>query len=282
MEVESAQIGLFGPNSMVWRIHSDPAGWVGGIRALLLQALQPRAMAGVVQFSDFYRDPWLRFRNTSEFLMTIAFKPRAEVVDAIERVRKIHESVVGVDPYTKDEFSANDPYLLAYIHNCLVDSMLCAYTKLTSRLTSSQRNRYLGEMSEIAVMIGADRKYLPVRSEELSEWLGSQSGLMVTQEARTGAEAVLNLNVPGLLRPLWIVARNASIALLPDYARELYGFDSPPCAAQFYEGAASVLGRTLKLTLPGHPYYRKAKFAYYDSYSAESRAKHRSIFDLVL
>jgi uncharacterized protein (DUF2236 family) len=33
--------GLFAPDSITWRIHSDPAMAVGGIRALLQQALHP-------------------------------------------------------------------------------------------------------------------------------------------------------------------------------------------------------------------------------------------------
>jgi hypothetical protein len=36
--------GLFAPNTVTWRIHSDPAMAVGGIRALLQQALHPDAV----------------------------------------------------------------------------------------------------------------------------------------------------------------------------------------------------------------------------------------------
>ncbi|OMQ16392.1 hypothetical protein A7K94_0202805 [Modestobacter sp. VKM Ac-2676] len=46
------RLGFFGPNSITWRIHADPAFSVGGIRALLLQALHPVAMDGVHQFSE--------------------------------------------------------------------------------------------------------------------------------------------------------------------------------------------------------------------------------------
>lgn len=36
--------GYFQPSSIVWRIHSDPSMVIGGIRALLEQALHPEAM----------------------------------------------------------------------------------------------------------------------------------------------------------------------------------------------------------------------------------------------
>jgi len=41
---EEDLLGFFGPDSVTWRVHSDPAFSVGGIRALLLQALHPVAM----------------------------------------------------------------------------------------------------------------------------------------------------------------------------------------------------------------------------------------------
>ena len=46
----------FSPDSVTWRVHSDPSMVVGGIRALLEQALQPDAMAGVTAHSNFRDD----------------------------------------------------------------------------------------------------------------------------------------------------------------------------------------------------------------------------------
>ena len=50
--------GLFSPETMTWKIHSDPAMAVGGIRALLQQALHPIAMDGVAKNSNFREDAW--------------------------------------------------------------------------------------------------------------------------------------------------------------------------------------------------------------------------------
>jgi len=43
----SPELGLYSPESIVWKVHSDPSMVVGGIRALLQQALHPVAMDGV-------------------------------------------------------------------------------------------------------------------------------------------------------------------------------------------------------------------------------------------
>ena len=39
--------GLFGPQSMVWRVHRDRSFPLAAIRSLMVQALHPLAMAGV-------------------------------------------------------------------------------------------------------------------------------------------------------------------------------------------------------------------------------------------
>ena len=39
-------LGYFGPDSVTWRVHAEPVTMIGGgLRALLLQALHPEAMA---------------------------------------------------------------------------------------------------------------------------------------------------------------------------------------------------------------------------------------------
>ena len=62
--------GLFGPQSVTWRLHLEPVLYVGGIRALILQALHPWVMLGTYQNSALF-DPqkaWGRFVRTAEFV----------------------------------------------------------------------------------------------------------------------------------------------------------------------------------------------------------------------
>src|SRR3712207_4301794 len=57
---EEDRLGFFGPDSVTWRVHADPVYSVGGLRALLLQALHPVAMDGVARNSVFRESPWQR------------------------------------------------------------------------------------------------------------------------------------------------------------------------------------------------------------------------------
>src|SRR5262245_29934362 len=58
----------FPEGAAIRAIHADAAMFVGGLRALVLQALHPLAMAGVAAHSGYRGDPWGRLQRTSRFL----------------------------------------------------------------------------------------------------------------------------------------------------------------------------------------------------------------------
>lgn len=265
--------GLFGPDSVTWIVHSHQSGWVGGVRALLLQALEPRAMAGVTQFTQFSSDTWSRFNSTTEFVMQITYRPKSDALAAIQKVRNIHESIVGIDPYSGLPYSANDPYLLAYVHNCLVDSLLNAYISIAKDLSLHDRDRYVKEMSVVAKLIGADMSEIPIDATSLEYWLSSQRSLMVTDDVRSAAGALENLNIPVQLSRIWRIAWNCAVSLLPKFALEMYGYEINENKKNINLVFASIMAKTMKLMLPSHQYYREAKFEYYKGYQAIRRDK---------
>src|SRR5260370_31119447 len=109
---DAADDGLFGPASVAWRVSTDLASPVAGLRALLLQALHPLAMAGVDQHSAWRQDPVGRLAATSAYLATVTFGDRAAAERAAARVRRIHDHVRGVDPVTARPSAAGGPLLL--------------------------------------------------------------------------------------------------------------------------------------------------------------------------
>src|SRR5437763_12942032 len=110
--------GLFGPESLTWQVHADPILWIAGLRALLLQAVHPAAMAGVLQHSDFRADPWGRLRRTADYVGVVTFGSTAEVETIGRRVRALHATVRGHDEATGVSYRASDPTLLYWVHCC--------------------------------------------------------------------------------------------------------------------------------------------------------------------
>src|SRR5258708_2497511 len=119
-----ADDGLFGPRSLVWRVHQDRSFSVAGLRSLMMQALHPLAMAGVAQHSNWRRDPLGRLAATTGYLLTVTYGERASAHEVAARVRAVHRHVRGTDPETGLPYAAEDPDLLLWIHAALIESIM--------------------------------------------------------------------------------------------------------------------------------------------------------------
>jgi len=153
--------GLFGPDSVAWRLHADPSMLVGAMRALLVQALEPRAMAGVVQHSDYKADPWGRLNRTIRFVLHTTYGDTRTAEAACAAVRRIHDRVHGVDSVTGRAYSAHDPDLLLWIHAVEVHSAVFAYRSYAGRLADEDADRYVNEMVRVSELLGLPSAMAP-------------------------------------------------------------------------------------------------------------------------
>ena len=225
-----ADDGYFGPASVTWRISADLAGPVAGLRALLMQALHPLAMAGVDQHSDWRQDPVGRLAATSQYVTTVSFGERAAAERAAAIVRRIHEHVRGTDPVTGLPYAAGDPALLLWVHAALVDSAIAARYALGTPLAAADADRYVAEMVVAAELVGVPRAMVPASAAELDAYIASVRPELRCTPAASESMAYL-LDPPGLdsdIAGIWQDVRDAAIATLPDWAREMYGYPAPP------------------------------------------------------
>jgi uncharacterized protein (DUF2236 family) len=255
----SGDAGIFGPDSVAWRIHADPVMLVGGLRALLVQALEPRAMAAVDQHSLFREDPWGRLERTTNFVLATTYGDTAAAEAAAARVRKVHEHIHGVDPVTGEPYAADDPDLLLWIHAVEVDSFLLAYRTYAGRVTTADADRYVAEMARVAELVELPPGRAPQTEGELRDYLGSVRGLRLTPPAVEGLRVVLFPPMDLRYRPLWAIPTTAAVAILPGYARRLYRIPWFPPAAVPVRTAVFALSRVLNLVTPTPPALRKAR-----------------------
>jgi uncharacterized protein (DUF2236 family) len=227
---DPADDGLFGPASVAWRVSADLASPVAGLRSLLMQALHPLAMAGVDQHSGWRRDPVGRLAATSAYLATVTFGERAVAEQAAARVRRIHEHVRGTDAVTGRRYAAGDPALLLWVHAALVQSSLAAGRAFGTPLSAEDSDRYVAEMMVAAELVGVPRSLVPASVAELERYVASvRPGLSCTPAARQSMAYLLN--PPGLdeeIAEFWQDVRDAAIAVLPEWARQMYGYSTPP------------------------------------------------------
>jgi uncharacterized protein (DUF2236 family) len=222
--------GLFGPASVTWRMSADLASPVAGLRSLLMQALHPLAMAGVDQHSGWRRDPVGRLAATTAYLATVTFGERAAARQAGARVRRIHDHVRGTDAVTGRPYAAGDPALLLWVHGALVDSVLAAGSLVGTALSAADSDRYVAEMVTAAELTGVPRHLVPSTVPALDLFIASVRPTLRCTPAAAESMAYL-LDPPGLdeeVAEIWQDVRDAAIAVLPRWARQMYGFAAPP------------------------------------------------------
>jgi uncharacterized protein (DUF2236 family) len=226
---DAADDGFFGPASVTWRMSADLALPVAGLRSLLMQALHPLAMAGVDQHSDWGRDPVGRLAATSAYLTTVTFGDQAVALRAAARVRRIHARVRGTDAVTGRPYAASDPALLLWVHASLVDSVLAAGSLVGISLSAADSDRYVAEMVAAAELVGVPGPLVPSSVPALDLYIASvRPGLRCTPAA---AESMARLLYPPGLdqdaAEIWQDVRDAAVAALPRWARQLYGYGTP-------------------------------------------------------
>ena len=248
--------GLFGPGSITWRVHADPLMGIAGLRALLLQALHPVALAGVTQNSSFREDPWGRLVRTAEYVGAVSYGSTVEANRAGARVRGVHRRVRGVDEDTGRSFRATDTDLLLWVHCCEVESFLTTVVRGGLRLTADGIDDYYAEQVRSAELIGIPRSAVPDSATAMLHYFEAmRPELVAGPEARRIARFILAPPMPAKVRyltparPAWLGVGVLGFALLPRWARRMYRLPGLPMT----DLSAAVASRGLRLAVLGVP-----------------------------
>mgnify|MGYP000614971316 FL=1 len=148
--------GLFGPESVAWKVHADFISMmIGGISSLVLQALHPKALAGVWDHSSFRQDLKGRLGRTAFFIAATTYGSHDMANKAINRVNLIHQKVTGLDEFNQP-YRADDPELLAWVHLTEARSFMYSYEPYRSEaLSTKQKDQYFAEMKMLGEKLGA-------------------------------------------------------------------------------------------------------------------------------
>ena len=234
----------FTADDPIWRVHANASMFLGGVRALLLQALHPVAMAGVAQNSTYREDPWGRLQQISGFISMTTYGSVADAERLMARVSKVHTRISGVAPNGR-AYRADDPDLLLWVHCAEIDSFLDAYRRFgAATLSDADADLYVAQTARAAGGIGVPTP--PGSVAELRAVLASYRPVL---DAGPDALDVLEylkhphgLDGPGRLG--YAALYRGAVASLPGYALELFGlrFSSARRAVDLRAGDAGVRG----------------------------------------
>lgn len=127
---EGDDAGYFAEGSATWVVHAGMGTFVAGIRALLMQALHPGAMAGVHDWSRYREDPLSRLAGTVRWIVITTFGSTAQVTRELGRVGRFHARVAGEYATSTGErrpYSATDHDLVDWVHVAFADSFLTCH-----------------------------------------------------------------------------------------------------------------------------------------------------------
>lgn len=227
--------GLFGPGSVTWRVHLEPVMWVGGLRALILQALHPRVMRGTYQNSALF-DPakaWPRFERTAQFVTVRTFGRADEVETAARRVRRLHAKLRGFDPDTGETFRLDEPEHLLWVHCAEIDSYVDV-AKRAGILDDAGADAYIAESVRAAEVVGAPIVGAPRAPRSQAEMKAYfervRPGLRLTEEACRATANLVTAAMPAPVMTKVAMPPISALAVgtLPRWARRLYGLPGLP------------------------------------------------------
>jgi uncharacterized protein (DUF2236 family) len=230
----AADPGVFGPDTVTWRVMAEPLLMLGAGRALLMQAAHPLVAQGAIDHSTYATDPFGRFERTVEWVTVVCFGTTAEARRVSRHVNRLHAQVQGNLPADSatgsappgTTYSGRDHDLLLWVHATFVDTMLVSHDAFVGGLSRADADRFVREWDAVAALMGVPASMLWRDRAELSAYVEDsvRSGVVAPGSgSRLVARTVLDPPVPSSrLRAAFDVLGFTTVGLLPVAVRRGY------------------------------------------------------------
>ncbi|MGB3909426.1 MAG: oxygenase MpaB family protein [Pseudolysinimonas sp.] len=238
---EGDDAGYFAEDSAPWIVHAGMGTFVAGIRALLMQALHPGAMAGVHDWSRYREDPLGRLSGTVRWIVMLTFGSTAQADAEVARVGRFHSRVTG--EYTTTEgsarrYSATDGDLVDWVHVTFADAFLTCH-EVWGRPIPGGADAYARDWATAGRLMGVEAP--PVTADGLR---ARRDGYLERGELRGDervADVVRFLRKPPFTGTLGIAYRvlfAAAVSTIPAPYRRLLGVRRSVLPVRALTGAA--------------------------------------------
>jgi len=234
---EGEEAGFFLPTDAPWVVHADFGTLVGGIRALLMQALHPGSLTGVKNHSRYESDPLGRLAGTIRWLTVTTFGSKTAVANEAGRVNRLHTRVTG--EYTKGTgetvpYKAADQDLLLWVHIAFMESFLVAHQMYSTREIPSGdfatgADNYVAQWSVSVAPLGLSK--CPMTERELEDEITAinKAGLLAaTADTQRVVEFIKNPPLPNLAKPIYRLLFDAAVVSLRPEFRAMLGLKAKP------------------------------------------------------
>ena len=218
--------GLFLPSDAPWVVHRDFGTLVGGIRALLMQALHPGTLAGVAQHSRYEQDALGRLAGTIRWLTVTTFGSHQAVAEEAFRVNRLHDRVKGEfrDNSGKERtYQAKDIDLLLWVHIAFTDSFLTCHQMFAWREIPGGADAYVDQWARSVQPLGLTSA--PHSKAELEAQINDFTDNNKLRSDETTQKVISFIRNPGLpvaVMPIYkLLFAAAVVSLAPEHRRML-------------------------------------------------------------
>lgn len=229
--------GLFLPTDAPWVVHADFGTLVGGIRALLMQALHPGSLTGVANHSRYEQDALGRLAGTIRWLTVTTFGSHTAVAGESSRVNRLHDRVKGEYVTGVGEtkpYKAADPDLLLWVHIAFTDSFLSCHEMYASRPipvgnAKTGADNYVAQWASSVVPLGLTNA--PMSRAALDAEINSiyERGLLRSDATTLNVvKFIKNAPLPAAAKPVYNLLFNAAVLSLRPEFREMLGLKAKP------------------------------------------------------
>jgi uncharacterized protein (DUF2236 family) len=226
--VKRPREGLFGPQSMEWRVNGEAAIFLGAGRALLLQLAHPFVAAAVADHSRVFADPLGRFHRTFQLVFTLVFGTLQQAFFAARQLHRRHAVIRGmlpeaIGPFAKGtRYCANDAENLLWVHATLVETALLAHDLLLPPLNEQERETYYAESCLMAALYGIPRDLLPSNWAAFASYsTAMQSNILTVSIAAKNIADMLQKQANYMPAWYWLLSGQ----LLPPQVRAAFGLE---------------------------------------------------------
>ncbi|HEX9681533.1 MAG TPA: oxygenase MpaB family protein [Acidimicrobiales bacterium] len=281
--------GLYGPDTITWRVWSKPTAIIAAYRATIVQMMLPPVATGVNAFSTYRSDTLGRARRTGHYFAAVALGDRRTATETARFVNALHRQVSGVEPSTGRVFTADEPDLAMYVHVTSWQSALAVYERYYGRLSDSDRDAFYTESARGSALVGVPAREAPATHAEVREYYRDmRPQLWVNLDARAIYDWFMRPQMtwdalPTL--PAWEVIKRLAIPTIPRWMREATGIDQPRSidVASLPVGAvatraleAQVFNPLFRMLLPEAHEIQQSALARMREHRAERRRARRA------
>lgn len=236
--------GIFGPESISWKINREAALFLGAGRAALLQLAHPWVAQALAEHSSLMERPIERFHGTFRIVFTMIFGSLDQALAAARHLHALHTRIRGKMPedvaaYKRgSSYEANEIAALRWVYATLVESAVLAYECALPPLTSAEREQYYAESRTLAGLFGLPASELPGDWESFLAYnrqMHQSSALGVSPSARQMAQGLLAGAGSWIHPPKWY--RAMTTAWLPERFRVEFGLPFSPADQQAVDRA---------------------------------------------